>query len=1153
MNMEMYTTQSSMNHDTPLNLWVPISHQEVQYYNHLFTYVDTQHVHTIKGHQAVGFFTRSYLDKTVLREIWNVADSQHRSELSRNEFYAAMRLISMAQHGEPVTLKRFYELAATQYPLARIDGIPLPRERHQMTTQVAMQTSTHARLHTPQRDCRALHSQQPLSSGTMYGLTIEDKHKYDAIFQQYDTDQDGFLMGPEAVALFQLSGLDRNILRDIWSMADVTQDSKLSIQEFYVAMHLIVCLSKRGLPMPPTFPRELKEAAFGAGGNAPFVSSPGYGSHVTASPSHNGLTRPQQDSVPPPKPQGMSAFDSLPTVKDAPLLNLTSSTPRSLHDSTFAHTDNNAKNSQLNDSSEPSVLTPAGSLHMESSAPAEQHDVNSFPTSRTPSVVGRDRTKSASSLSSMSSFNGLAPLPTQQPTRQFPLQMQSDTLGFQTYSPLGGMGSGGPQPSVASSKKPFMCDEEEKTLVGKLDQQNRKIVEAIAGVEDKQSSVEIVLEKLRDLDELRHELVTLVMKRDNMRAASAFTCKLSDSSAEHTAHAIERSLRSLVENQKQLVCQLQRDISRYESELEEAILSATLQQKLSLESQSSLIDAATPPVSDSSRDAGGGTTAFTGTHIILDGSNALSSSVAVPGSPSISAFSPDATDSSEFDAFSNFDSAPRSFASATPSPAGAVTFPSASSSQSASGSNTFNAFGSFVAPLSAGVAPSALPNVGNTMETSPFDATFSSAAMSDSIEFDDFTAAVPHFAADTGMAPAIPAAVDATSPFSTITPSPLPTVIDDRGFSDLDGFQTFLSPLPDAAAKFSSAVVASNSSTDFSSNLIPSEVAAPIVPSTPASESSPFLPTPSSAVTEMPVLDVFATTLASNDGSSTLATADVANENLILSPVAPGDKELNVFGDSGDATAMSTDNAAISSDLASKQESFGNLLFSATPSPVAATEVTSLDTFGDFCAPPTSRGSVMSVHASETATMHSPIALAAVDGDDFTSFGDFSAAPASADSAASLVMSNEVVETTSKSVFSPVAEDDTESDFGEFSAAPSLSDTAATPSESSEMIDPNGSSTVLLVAPDSSKSDDFSKFDSASVKVDSLKCADVLAISPFSPVSGETEVIEDCNATPTLVKSVKPVATTDTIDTNDVSVLEDMSTSDGFESFNQLN
>ena len=45
--------------------------------------------------------------------------------------------------------------------------------------------------------------------------------------------------------------MDRESLKTIWGLVDDPIDNKLDILEFGLAMHLIVCITKKGLPMPP--------------------------------------------------------------------------------------------------------------------------------------------------------------------------------------------------------------------------------------------------------------------------------------------------------------------------------------------------------------------------------------------------------------------------------------------------------------------------------------------------------------------------------------------------------------------------------------------------------------------------------------------------------------------------------------------------------------------------------------------------------------------------------------------------------------------------------------------------------------------------------------------------------------------------------------
>ncbi|ETW04978.1 hypothetical protein H310_04052 [Aphanomyces invadans] len=252
-------------------VWTPPSPQEKQYYDMLFQVADDEHTGSIGGRSAVMFFTKSGLDKSILREVWTIADSRQTSFLQLNDFYVAMRLIAMAQHGHPMTLTHFYALAASPFALARLEGVPPP--------QVQQQHQSPAPLAT-------------------YSITSDEKTKYQTIFAQYDTDHDGFLLGQDAAALFQMSGMDRNDLRTIWALADRTSDGRLDLTEFYIAMHLIVCVTKRGMVLPQTLPLELEQSLRSTGS----FSQSGSGHFSTI---HQAMPQP------PAPPQGMSAFDEL--------------------------------------------------------------------------------------------------------------------------------------------------------------------------------------------------------------------------------------------------------------------------------------------------------------------------------------------------------------------------------------------------------------------------------------------------------------------------------------------------------------------------------------------------------------------------------------------------------------------------------------------------------------------------------------------------------------------------------------------------------------------------------------------------------------------------------------------------------------------------
>lgn len=91
-----------------------------------------------------------------------------------------------------------------------------------------------------------------------YTLTPSEQARYEQLFGDF-AKSDGYCYGPEAVGLFGKSGLPQPQLAAIWNMVDNPVDNRLDKLEFAIAMHLIVCVTKKNLPFPPALPLPLKQ------------------------------------------------------------------------------------------------------------------------------------------------------------------------------------------------------------------------------------------------------------------------------------------------------------------------------------------------------------------------------------------------------------------------------------------------------------------------------------------------------------------------------------------------------------------------------------------------------------------------------------------------------------------------------------------------------------------------------------------------------------------------------------------------------------------------------------------------------------------------------------------------------------------------------
>jgi len=190
------------------------------------------------GAPAVHFLKRSGVDTGILKQIWSL--STPNPTMNINEFYTAIRYIVMFQNGEkPLTKERLISTANEKFEPPKFQDIKLP---------LPVPINNTASVIPPNN---------PTSGPALYAITPEDHEKYHKLFITYDTNGDGLLSGTESVGILTKSGLTQDVLGVIWNLADDDKDGSLTSKEFCVAFHLIICISKRGMPVPQTLPPAL--------------------------------------------------------------------------------------------------------------------------------------------------------------------------------------------------------------------------------------------------------------------------------------------------------------------------------------------------------------------------------------------------------------------------------------------------------------------------------------------------------------------------------------------------------------------------------------------------------------------------------------------------------------------------------------------------------------------------------------------------------------------------------------------------------------------------------------------------------------------------------------------------------------------------------
>ncbi|CDO69006.1 hypothetical protein BN946_scf184834.g13 [Trametes cinnabarina] len=263
----------------------------------------------LPGEKARDVFVKSKLPVDKLSHIWNLADTKNRGALDATDFTIAMYLIQACMSGQlrdiPAVLPpHIYEQAANSIvPQATGDsghispsftgGFPnrpvqpqytgqtLSSIQPQLTGQAfsSIQPQVTGQMRTaPPLPAR---SQPPSSSGPAFpflqqqatgatpqwDVTPQEKANSDRIFDTLDKEKKGYIEGDVAVPFMLQSKLPEDVLAQVWDLADLNNDGRLTRDGFAVAMHLIQG-KLAGKDIPATLPLSLVPPAMRGSGSA---------------------------------------------------------------------------------------------------------------------------------------------------------------------------------------------------------------------------------------------------------------------------------------------------------------------------------------------------------------------------------------------------------------------------------------------------------------------------------------------------------------------------------------------------------------------------------------------------------------------------------------------------------------------------------------------------------------------------------------------------------------------------------------------------------------------------------------------------------------------------------------------------------------------
>uniref|UniRef100_A0A8C0MTB9 Epidermal growth factor receptor substrate 15 n=2 Tax=Canis lupus familiaris TaxID=9615 RepID=A0A8C0MTB9_CANLF len=240
-------------------------------YEKYYRQVDTGNTGRVLASDAAVFLKRSGLPDLILGKIWDLADTNGKGILNKQEFFVALRLVACAQNGLEVSLSslnlavpppRFHDTsspllisgtsiaelpwAVKVWELSDIDHDGM-LDRDEFAVAMFLVYCALEKEPVPMSLPPAL---VPPSKRKTWVVSPAEKAKYDEIFLKTDKDMDGFVSGLEVREIFLKTGLPSTLLAHIWTLCDTKDCGKLSKDQFALAFHLINQKLIKGIDPP---------------------------------------------------------------------------------------------------------------------------------------------------------------------------------------------------------------------------------------------------------------------------------------------------------------------------------------------------------------------------------------------------------------------------------------------------------------------------------------------------------------------------------------------------------------------------------------------------------------------------------------------------------------------------------------------------------------------------------------------------------------------------------------------------------------------------------------------------------------------------------------------------------------------------------------
>ena len=202
-----------LHHHHKKRLKVNLTEEEEIYYYNLFESLDTKNIGKLDSVPASSFLKKSGLSKHILKEIWLMIAKYSINHITRDEFYAALRLVALAQNNMPYT----EESIEKNTPIP-----PLPSFKYKIK----------------------------MNDRIIYKITENNKQAFRRLFENSKINKtDPDIISRKALDIWKSANASDDFIRKIASiLTPLEKKGHFNLKEFQVANYLLAIRDKYEIP-----------------------------------------------------------------------------------------------------------------------------------------------------------------------------------------------------------------------------------------------------------------------------------------------------------------------------------------------------------------------------------------------------------------------------------------------------------------------------------------------------------------------------------------------------------------------------------------------------------------------------------------------------------------------------------------------------------------------------------------------------------------------------------------------------------------------------------------------------------------------------------------------------------------------------------------